>query len=504
MMAVNQCGRSAHSDLRPGAYPKMPAQPDNTRYVSPSDGFIITHKPVGWSVFTEGLTLGRADHEALRAANEGAEVPPGRTPVVVIAEGVEYEVRLANVVYSDGRPNDLQIRWESNVELQALLKSRFAASYGYLSPLADEAARANKRMSAKVPGSDAEHIDVLSTHRPFVYRLNLITRAQTDGLRNVAFKVSWVYGQRGPWTTPCTPQGRQKRMKSGNVWCSQSECRCSALRGTDRTLPDEETPCYDCRAPFELRFASGQGARAGQPRPLKQTGVGKRAILTSLGDGRREEDRIIIACFRIAEVAPFPGLGGTAVYADRDHPFAVRVPLNRLDDAPRYWEFRAPGKPRVWGSLLFRYIDDDEADAMWAAVAEFSEPVPTTVARDLEAVRTEETYVEGTPVTHLVSRYERNPDLRAAAVSIHGTRCQVCGMAFPERYGGLGEGFIEVHHIKPVADYEGEVIVNPETEMAVVCANCHRMLHRKPNQPLTVSQLKAIVRPLRDRDSADD
>lgn len=27
-------------------------------------------------------------------------------------------------------------------------------------------------------------------------------------MMNVAFKVTWVYGEDGPWTMPCTPEGR--------------------------------------------------------------------------------------------------------------------------------------------------------------------------------------------------------------------------------------------------------------------------------------------------------
>jgi hypothetical protein len=30
-----------------------------------------------------------------------------------------------------------------------------------------------------------------------------------EELQNVAFKVTWVYGEDGPWTTPCTPEGRR-------------------------------------------------------------------------------------------------------------------------------------------------------------------------------------------------------------------------------------------------------------------------------------------------------
>ena len=130
---------------------------------------------------------------------------------------------------------------------------------------------------------------------------------------------------------------------------------------------------------------------------------------------------------------------------------------------------------------------------MREAVAALCDVVDLTVRRDLETIRLEEEYVEGQRTTRLVSHYERNPNLRSTAIAIHDTRCQVCGFDFAEVYGELGEGFIEVHHLKPVADYAGEVSVDPEEDMAVVCPNCHRMLHRGEDGPLTVAELREVL-----------
>jgi len=69
----------------------------------------------------------------------------------------------------------------------------------------------------------------------------------------------------------------------------------------------------------------------------------------------------------------------------------------------------------------------------------------------------------------------------------------VCGMSFAKVDGPRGEGFIEVHHLKTVASHEGEVSVDPEADMAVVCSNCQRMLHRSEDGALTVEELRAVV-----------
>ena len=93
----------------------------------------------------------------------------------------------------------------------------------------------------------------------------------------------------------------------------------------------------------------------------------------------------------------------------------------------------------------------------------------------------------------LVNKYERDPELRAETIKIHGIACEACGFLFGKVYGERGEGYIEVHHLKPLSSYSGPIEVNPRTDMAVVCANCHRMIHRKPDQPLSIEELRKIL-----------
>lgn len=78
-------------------------------------------------------------------------------------------------------------------------------------------------------------------------------------------------------------------------------------------------------------------------------------------------------------------------------------------------------------------------------------------------------------------RIERRAQLTKKAKEIHGHTCQACGFNFAERYGPLGEGYIEAHHKVPLSKIPGDgaVSLSPRDDFAVVCANCHRMLHRK-------------------------
>jgi hypothetical protein len=55
--------------------------------------------------------------------------------------------------------------------------------------------------------------------------------------------------------------------------------------------------------------------------------------------------------------------------------------------------------------------------------------------------------------------------------------CEVCTFDFAQFYGVVGERFCEVHHRIPLAEADKPVETKLE-DLAVVCSNCHRMLHR--------------------------
>jgi 5-methylcytosine-specific restriction enzyme A len=116
------------------------------------------------------------------------------------------------------------------------------------------------------------------------------------------------------------------------------------------------------------------------------------------------------------------------------------------------------------------------------------------VASDLEALRAEEEYFEGTKTQRLVNHYERDKNLRAAAVEHHGVTCKVCGFDFEQIYGERGKGYIEVHHLCPVSTLGEETKVDPKTDMTVLCSNCHRMIHRRKDDVLTPEELSKLVR----------
>lgn len=90
--------------------------------------------------------------------------------------------------------------------------------------------------------------------------------------------------------------------------------------------------------------------------------------------------------------------------------------------------------------------------------------------------------LEGNPrlVAHL--RRERNSAIiktkKEATLRATGKLCcEACGFDFKEVYGKFGDGFCEVHHLQPLSKADG-VVKTELSDLAIVCSNCHRIIHR--------------------------
>lgn len=104
-----------------------------------------------------------------------------------------------------------------------------------------------------------------------------------------------------------------------------------------------------------------------------------------------------------------------------------------------------------------------------------------------------ESYSEGKRVSQLTNTFERNPSLARAAKRIHGTVCKVCGFDFGKTYGLRGMDYIEVHHLKPLYVTKKQRHPDPAQEMTVLCSNCHRMVHRRKDDPLSIERLRGMI-----------
>lgn len=107
------------------------------------------------------------------------------------------------------------------------------------------------------------------------------------------------------------------------------------------------------------------------------------------------------------------------------------------------------------------------------------------------------TFPEGKEKFLLHKSKERNKDLVRKAKELYFKKdnnlsCQNCGFSFFNEYGEIGKGFIEAHHIVPISELIEETNTKIE-DLAMLCSNCHRMVHRE--RPwLTIELLKAAKR----------
>lgn len=55
--------------------------------------------------------------------------------------------------------------------------------------------------------------------------------------------------------------------------------------------------------------------------------------------------------------------------------------------------------------------------------------------------------------------------------------CEACNFCFKDKYGVLGENFIEAHHIKPISALQDDETTRV-ADLMMLCSNCHSMVHR--------------------------
>ncbi len=113
-------------------------------------------------------------------------------------------------------------------------------------------------------------------------------------------------------------------------------------------------------------------------------------------------------------------------------------------------------------------------------------------SRQPEEIAEDESLPEGAAHSVLVNSYERNPEARRKCLAIYGPICRVCKFDFGRKYGPVAEGFIHVHHLKPLSEIGGRYMVDPEKDLRPVCPNCHAVLHMR-NPPFSIEEVAGFM-----------
>lgn len=147
------------------------------------------------------------------------------------------------------------------------------------------------------------------------------------------------------------------------------------------------------------------------------------------------------------------------------------------------------GQSNIW------FADKVESQELVRKVQELIKSGSTSTLPDVDQSKS---IIEGNPrlVAHL--RRERNAAIvnqkKAAVLRESGKLCcEVCGFDFKEVYGDIGDGFCEVHHIQPLHKSDGNVKTELN-DLAIICSNCHRIIHRMEPMPKVDAFAKQVGR----------
>lgn len=88
----------------------------------------------------------------------------------------------------------------------------------------------------------------------------------------------------------------------------------------------------------------------------------------------------------------------------------------------------------------------------------------------------------------------RNHSIAAHAKRLARYTCEICARNFEDELGAVGRRCIDAHHLAPFKDLDERPREIRPTSFAVVCANCHRLLHSK-TPPLLPAEVRELIAP---------
>jgi hypothetical protein len=148
---------------------------------------------------------------------------------------------------------------------------------------------------------------------------------------------------------------------------------------------------------------------------------------------------------------------------------------------------------------ILKHSSDSDDEILINSFFQYSSTtdVDVDLAKEFGYKLTEKKFVEGKAVLKLHLVKERDAGLVKDAKLIWNKEqdgnvlCSVCEFSFLNHYGEIGQGYIEAHHRVPISALTSETEVTAN-DLAPVCSNCHRMLHRR--RPwMSIDDLRKIV-----------
>lgn len=233
-------------------------------------------------------------------------------------------------------------------------------------------------------------------------------------------------------------------------------------------------------------------------KPPRQWAVGDRLFFWS-----SSPDKCVVGLGELAELSAGRSRGG-------DTAFEVRYLSGRLShpvtqqQARNATALRSAAFLKAGPSGTLYKLSSIQASALLGLVrannpdvsADWNEAGQVTGDREFPDDDDAEGGEEGRRLLRTHYQRERDPRLvgrkKASYRRIHGhLRCEICQFDFGASYGEIGADFCEVHHNVPLSGPGARQRRTMLADLAVVCSNCHRIIHR--HHPLaSVRQMVAL------------
>jgi hypothetical protein len=203
------------------------------------------------------------------------------------------------------------------------------------------------------------------------------------------------------------------------------------------------------------------------------------------------------------------------IYEDEAHPdfkycrkvklISIAQPINAIPN-PGYYNFHKPNRGpinpiRNLANRINMTLDETRQDLWWLFQKYLCAGISLINFPNLNDIG-EYGVMEGDKVTKEHVRLEqtkRNLEIVKLAKNIAFQRdgkllCECCKFDFVKTYGSLGHKFIEGHHKVFINNGPRETKIG---DIALVCSNCHRMLHRR-NVDGSFNSIKQLQKILQD------
>lgn len=177
-------------------------------------------------------------------------------------------------------------------------------------------------------------------------------------------------------------------------------------------------------------------------------------------------------------ISTFPVDNGSRIYRIQAKSAVLLEESDRKIPLPR-------GKGGIGMSDLWYGLNEPEHDTLRAYILTFLDSRWREICNDAEAISSpsyessSETVKEGYYLSKH-RRLERRTQVRRFIYE-KGCRCEACGIELGLREPSVWRSSFEIHHLQPYKSLakDAERTITSQ-DVAVLCANCHRAIHRLP------------------------